>query len=117
VIRRILSVIIGYAIFVASSLLLFKASDQKPHSEASNLFIVFTAIYGTLFSIIAGYVTRQISKTKKPGVNYLLAFIIAGFAAFSLFKSDGNHWTQILAIALFAPVSILGGMFGKNRYD
>jgi len=115
--KKILGVAIGYAIFVVSSLLLFKISHQKPHAEASNLFIVFTAIYGTLFSITAGYVTRQISKTKRLDVNYLLAFIIAGFAVFSLFKSEGNHWTQILAIALFAPVSILGGMFNKNKPD
>jgi len=82
VIRKILSVIIGYSIFVVSSLMLFKVSDQRPHAEASNLFIVFTAIYGTLFSITAGYVTRQISKAKRPNVNYVLAFTIAGFAPF-----------------------------------
>lgn len=114
-IRKILSVVIGYAIFVVSSLLLFKISGQKPHAVATNFFIIFTAIYGTLFSIAAGYVTQLISKTKKLYVNYSLAIIIAGFAAFSLFKSDGNHWTQVLAIAIFAPVSILGGMLGKTK--
>ncbi|PWS31317.1 hypothetical protein [Pedobacter paludis] len=113
-IRKILGVIIGYAIFVVSSLLLFKISGQKPHADATNLFIFFTAIYGALFSIFAGYITQAISRARKLNVNYILAIIIAGFAGYSLFKSDGNHWTQILAIAFFAPISIIGGIFGKS---
>lgn len=114
-IRKILSVIAGYAVFVISSILLFKLSGQQPHEDAINLFIIFTAIYGALFSIIAGYVTQLISRTKSLKVNYILAIIIAGFALFSLFATDGKHWTQILAIVIFAPISILGGMLGKNR--
>ncbi|TCD11099.1 hypothetical protein EZ449_06290 [Pedobacter frigidisoli] len=114
-IRKILGVIIGYAIFVVSSLLLFKISGQKPHSDAKNLFIIFTAIYGALFSVIAGYFTQFTSQTKNLNVNHILAIIIAGFAAFSLLESDGNHWTQILGIVIFAPISILGGMLSKSR--
>ena len=36
---------------------------------------------------------------------------MAGFAAFSLIKTNGNHWTQLLAIFVFAPASILGAQF------
>jgi len=114
-IRQILSVIAGYAVFVISSLLLFEVSGQKPHEDAINLFIIFAAIYGALFSIIAGYVTRLISKTQSLNSNYILAIIIAGFALFSLLASNGSHWTQILAIVIFAPISIVGGMLGKSK--
>ncbi|RZJ48158.1 MAG: hypothetical protein EOO44_21465 [Flavobacterium sp.] len=114
-IKKVLSVVVGYAIFVVSSLLLFKVSGQKPHADATNIFIIFTAIYGALFSIIGGYFTQRISQAKNLNVNYILALIIAGFATFSLSKSEGNHWTQILAIVIFAPISILGGMLGKSR--
>jgi hypothetical protein len=48
-------------------------------------------------------------------LNYMLAVIIAGFATFSLIKSEGNRWTQILAIFIFTPMSILGGLFYMNR--
>jgi len=92
----------------------FRTKSLTPKRQ---IFLSFLQQYGTLFSITAGYVTRQISKTKRPGVNYLLAFIIAGLAVFSLIKSDGNHQTQISVIALFAPVSILCGMFSKNGYN
>ncbi len=114
-IRQILSVIAGYAIFVVTSLALFKISGQKPHSDSTNLFIILTTIYGAVFSFVAGLVTQLIAITSNLKINYVLAFIIAGFATFSLLKSEGNHWTQLLAIFIFAPVSILGGLFYNKR--
>lgn len=115
-IRQILSVIAGYAIFVITSLALFKISGQKPHDEATNIFVLITAIYGAFFSFVAGFVTQLIAKTKDLKINYILTFIIAGFACFSIFKTDGNHWSQFLAIFIFAPVSIVGGQFYNKRH-
>ena len=55
---------------------------------------------------------------KKLKTNFALALIIVGFAAFSFFKSGGSHWTQTLAIFIFAPVSILGGLcYNKRQKD
>ena len=110
-VKKILSVILGYAIFVATSLALFKISDRDPHSEPTTLFVILTIVYGAVFSFLAGLVTRLVSKTTNLKLNYILAFIIAGFAAFSFFKSEGSHWTQLLAIFIFAPASIVGGLF------
>lgn len=114
-IRKILSVLAGYSIFVITSLALFKLSGQKPHADPTNLFVVLTAVYGAMFSFLAGLVTQLLSKAKKLNTTYILAFIIAGFATFSLFKSEGNHWTQLLAIFLFAPASVLGGLVSNKR--
>ncbi|MBF4516052.1 hypothetical protein IRZ71_06850 [Flavobacterium sp. ANB] len=110
-IRQILAVIAGYAIFVISSVLLFRVSEVNPHSDASQLFMILTFVYGTVFSFISGLVTQVISRTKNLKVNYILLIIMAGFAAFSFFKSNGSSWTQLLAIFIFAPVSVLGGYF------
>lgn len=114
-IRQILGVIAGYAIFVITSVLLFRVSGVNPHSEASELFMVLTFVYGTIFSFISGLVTQVISNTKNLKVNYVLFIIMAGFATFSLFKSSGSSWTQLLAIFIFAPVSFLGGYFWIKR--
>lgn len=116
-IRKILSVIVGYAIFVATSLAFFKISGQNSHFEATNLFVILTAIYGAVFSFVAGVVTQLLSKTRNLKINYILAFIIAGFATFSLLKSEGSHWTQLLAMFIFTPVSILGGLFYSKRQN
>ena len=91
-IRNILSVLAGYVIFV-----------------------ILTIIYGAAFSSVSGFITQLIAKTKNITLNYVLCFIMAGFATFSLFKTTGNHWTQLLAIFLFAPISILGGLFYIKR--
>lgn len=107
--------IAGYAIFVITSLTLFKFSGQAPHSEATTGFMLLTAVYGATFSFLSGFITQLLAKTNTLMVNYSLAFIIAGFATFSLLKSDGSHWTQLLAIIIFAPVSVLGGLFHIKR--
>ncbi len=114
-IRKILSIILGYAIFVITSLVLFRISGQNPHSNPEIGFVVLTVIYGAVFSFIAGFSTQLIAKTRNLKINYVLAIIIAGFATFSLFKSQGNHWTQLLAIFIFAPTSILGGLFNNRQ--
>lgn len=113
--RTFLSIIAGYAIFAATSLALFKISGQDPHSDPTTSFVILTIIYGALFSFVAGFVTQLIAKTAGLKLNYILAFIMAGFATFSFFKSEGNHWTQLLAIFVFAPASILGGLFYNKR--
>ena len=115
-IRKIVSIIIGYGIFVVTSLALFKIAKKDPHLDPTTAFIILTTIYGALFSFVAGFVTQLIARTADLKINYILAFIIAGFATFSFFKSDGNHWTQLLAIFIFAPMSILGGLFYNKRY-
>ena len=116
-IRKVLSIIAGYAIFVATSLVLFKVSRQDPHSDPTTFFVILTTIYGAVFSFVAGLVTQTIGRVTNLKLNYILAFIIAGFAAFSFFKSEGNHWTQLLAIFIFAPVSILGGLFYNKQHS
>ena len=116
-IRKILSIIAGYAIFAVTALALFKLSKQDPHADPSTLFVILTAVYAIICSFLTGLVTQLIARTKNLKINYLFALIIAGIAAFSSFKSAGNHWTQLLAIFIFSPASILGGSFYNNRYN
>ena len=110
-INKISGIIIGYTTFVVTSLALFKFSGQDPHGQATTSFQILTAIYGIAFSFLSGLVLQFIAKTNNLTLNYILAVIIAGFATFSLIKADGSNWTQLLAIFIFAPVSILGGFF------
>lgn len=113
--RKIYSIIAGYAVFVVTSLFLFKLSGQNPHADPRISFVILTAVYGAAFSFVAGLITYALSKKTSLKSNYVLAFILAGFAAFSYFNSEGNHWTQLLAIFIYAPITILGGLFLKRR--
>ncbi len=113
--RNVLALIAGYAIFVVAAVLLFQISGIDPHSNPSAGFMAAVIVCGMLSSITGGFVVQQVSKDKKLTVNYILAVIIAGFATFSYFKTTGNHYSQIAAIFLFAPLSILGGYFAIRK--
>lgn len=115
ILRSIFAVISGYALFVISAILLFKLSGIDPHADVSVGFIIITIIYGMLFCFIGGFLTQFISRSGKLTINYILAAIIAGFATFSLFKTTGNHYSQLAAIFLFAPTSILAGLVYLKR--
>ncbi|MEO7992211.1 MAG: hypothetical protein ABI663_21855 [Chryseolinea sp.] len=110
ILRNILAVLSGYALFVISAVLLFQLSGIDPHADPSLNIIILTIGYGLLFSFIGGLIAQLISKSGKLLINYILAGIIGGFATFSLLKTTGNHYSQLAAIFLFAPASILGGL-------
>jgi len=110
ILRNILSVIFGYAIFVISAVLLFQLSGIDPHADPSTGVIILTVAYGVLFSFLGGLFTQLMSRTNTLTINYVLAGMMAAFATFSFFKTAGNHYTQLAAIFLFAPSSVLGGL-------
>ncbi|WP_316771825.1 hypothetical protein [Pedobacter frigiditerrae] len=114
-IRKILAVIVGYIIFAATALAFFKVFDIEAHSVASTTVMIQTAINGIIFSALAGWITQLIAKTGNLKINYILALLIAAFATFSFFKASGEHWTQLMAIFIFAPVSIVGGWIVVRR--
>lgn len=114
-IRKIFGVIAGYLIFAVSAVVLFQASGRDPHKPQSVNFELLTAGYGFLFSFLAGIVLLSIARTRGLGVNYVLAAVMAGFAAFSMLMSGGSHWTQWMAILLFAPASVAGGWYYLRR--
>lgn len=113
--RKIAAILAGYAIFVIAAVILFQVSGVDPHSDPSTLFLIGVLACGIASSLIGGFVAQLIVKEGRLTVNFILALIIAGFATFSYFKTTGNHYSQIAAIFLFAPVSILGGYFAIRK--
>lgn len=114
-IRKIFGVIGAYLIFAVSAVMLFQASGRDPHKMQSTGFELSTAAYGFLFSFLAGIVLQSIARTRSLGINFILAGIMAGFAALSMLLSGGSHWTQWLAIFVFAPASVAGGWVYLRR--
>jgi hypothetical protein len=107
--RKIISVIAGYAVFAVSSVLLFKLMAQPPHQDAPITFKILTIVYGTFFSVLAGFILQLIARQTKLTLNFILALVIFLLAAISMLTSAGSHWTQLFAMFIFAPVSVLGG--------
>jgi hypothetical protein len=65
------------------------------------------------FSIISGLILQLIAKQENLTLNFILAGVIFLLATVSLFTSSGSHWTQLFAMFIFAPASILGGRLKK----
>ena len=110
-VRKITGVIAGYAIFSVASVAFFELTGQDSNEQATAGFQLLSAIFGAAFSFTGGLAVKYIARTKTLTLNYILACIMAGFATLSIVVSDGSHWTQILVIFVFSPVSILGGFF------
>jgi di/tricarboxylate transporter len=113
--KKILAVIIGYMVFAISSVLLFTLTGHHPHQDAPFNFKLITIACGVCFSILAGAVVQLIAKQNTLGLNFILASMMFAFAGISMAVSGGSHWTQLFAMFIFAPVSIVGGYIANKR--
>ncbi len=114
-VRKTIAVLAGYLVFAVSAFAYFQLAGVDPHASPTLLFAVVTSVYGLLFSFVGGCVLQLIAKTENLKPNLVLAFVIAGFAFFSLIMTHGNHWTQIVSILVYAPISVLGGGYSIKR--
>ena len=114
ILRNIAAIIVGYLIFSVSAVLLFKLGGIDPHAESGIGTKAGVIVFGAVFALIGGYAAKLIAATKALSVNIILSVLMASFAAFSFFKSEGEHYTQIAAILLFAPASLLGGFIRRR---
>jgi hypothetical protein len=86
-IRKILSVITGYAVFAVSSALLFIITSHPPHQDAPTAFKFITIIYGLFFSVLSGLIVQLIARQKSLTLNFILALVIFLLATISLLTS------------------------------
>src|SRR5436190_23257077 len=115
IVRNIAAVIVGYVIFAVSAVLLFNLAGIDPHAETGIGTKAGVIVFGCIFAFIGGYVAKLIAASNTLTVNIVLAVLMAGFAAFSTFKSTGEHYTQTAAIFLFAPASLIGGIVCRSK--
>lgn len=114
VFRNILGVFVGYFIFAIGAVMLFRLSGIDPHADVGLTTKALVIGCGAVFAFAGGFVGKMIAATRSMVVNVVLALIMAGFAAVSFFMSAGEHYTQVAAIFLFAPLSLLGGVLRRR---
>ena len=109
--RSILAVIVGYAIFAAAGFALFQLSGQPPHEEASLPFMIGFVAFGIAFAVFAGYVAAWLAGRRPFTHGAAVAVVLAVGATASLLATLGKGaiWTQVFAITLMAPSSAAGG--------
>jgi hypothetical protein len=109
--RSILAVIVGYAVFAASGVILFQLTGQAPHRDASLPFMFGAVAYGVSFAMLGGYISGWIAARRPATHAAVVAAILALGATVSLIATMGKGaiWSQVSAISLMAPAAAAGG--------
>ena len=111
--RRIVGVVVGYAIFAASAVMLFSAADRQPHEPAPIAFIIGSTLFGMLFAGIGGFLAAFIGGRRDTAI--AITVLIAVGALISIFGDTGSHWSPITALVFMSPMAALGGRLIKAQ--
>jgi len=110
--RRVLGVIVGYAIFAVSAVLLFQLTRRNPHAEQPTMFMAGSVIYGIMFAIAGGYVSAVLGGGSARVQAGAVGVAIALGATVSLLAgpSASSAWSRVAALLLMAPAAAIGGI-------
>lgn len=115
--RSVFAIVLGYAIFVVSTLTVFKISGQQAHADASASFMVLSSVVGVLAAFVGGYVAAVVAGRKPFEHALATAALLATGATVSLISTIGKGaiWSQVSALALMAPSMAWGGWVRATR--
>ena len=105
VLRSVAAVMLGYAVFAVSAVLLFNAAGRDPHAPQNLGFELFAVVYGIIFAGLGGLLAARIARRKGALHGAFVAFVIALGALLSLVATPGggSRWSQWAALAFMAP--------------
>jgi hypothetical protein len=109
--RSIGAIFMGWLVFAASAVALFRLTGRSPHQPATLSFMFISTLYGMFFAGIAGFLTAWLARRWEIEHSLAVATIIAVGGAVSLLASPGLGaiWTQLTALLLMAPMAMVGG--------
>jgi hypothetical protein len=114
--RSIGAVAAGYLIFAMSAVLLFQMSGRAPHAAPPRTIDIARIVWGSVFALVAGWLTARIAWRRPVLHAAVLAGVIALGALASLIGDlSGAKWSQIAALVVMAPCAWLGGIVSRAR--
>jgi hypothetical protein len=116
ILMGILGILVGYALFAASTFILFSIPGVDPNKMPNPMLLIVSAVYGMVFAAVAGYVAVIIAK--KVLYVYILAAIMLIVASLSLASmwDKGTIWSEITVIIFMVPSCILGVIIKSKNY-
>jgi hypothetical protein len=111
ILRSVVAVLVGYAVFAASAFAVFRLSGHAPHAPASPPFMLLTIASGVVFAALGGYVAGWLAGRRPLAHAVAMATLLAVGAVASLVSTLGHGavWTQVTALIFMAPSAVLGG--------
>jgi len=110
--RSIIGVLVGYAVFALSAVVLFHATGRDPHTQQDATFTAITIVYGMAFAAVGGLISALVAGRRPVLHAAIVATILALGALASLLSRPGAGaiWSQLAAIVLMAPSALVGGV-------
>ena len=111
IVRSILGVFVGYAVFAVSAVVLFQVTGRDPHAEQEALFTVGAIVYGMAFAAVGGLIAALIAGRRPVLHAGIVGAVLAAGALASLLSRPGAGavWSQLAALCLMAPSVFVGG--------
>jgi hypothetical protein len=115
--RRVLGVIVGYAIFAVSAILLFQLTRRNPHAAQPTMFMAGSIVYGITFAAIGGYVSAVLGGGNSRLQASAVGVVVALGATVSLLAGPhaGSVWSRVAALVLMAPAAAIGGILHARQ--
>lgn len=114
--RSVVAVVAGYAVFGASAAVLFPLTGRDPHAPAPMAFVLWTTIYGMVFAAAGGCAAAAIAPHKPRVHAAIVGALIALGAVVSLVAAPSDaRWSQLAALFLMAPAAAAGGMLRRRH--
>lgn len=114
ILRSMLAIILGYAIFGVAAQLLFKLTGRDPHNPASFLFMLLATLYGAFFALVAGFAAGCIAG-QRPLIHAIsISTLLLFGAGISLILGSGSAWTMISTVVVSIPMTLVGA-FAYSR--
>jgi hypothetical protein len=111
-VRTIVAVASGYALFAGSTFALFAITGLRPHVSASTGIMVGSIGYGVAAAMLAGYVAARLGQSRPMMHAALVGGLIAIAALVSIAMRPQNAalWSHWAALFLMAPAALVGGI-------
>jgi len=115
--ESVFTVLMGYVVFGASTILLFKVARVNPWQEPELRFRIWSTLYGVFFALTGGYIAARIAGKSEIAHASAMACILAVIEAVSFITQPGHGslWPPIAALRFMAPAAILGGVIRAQQ--
>ncbi len=117
ILRSIGAVLVGYMLFVVTTLAFFKLTGQAPHQAAPPAIMLGSVALGIVAALLGGYAAGYLAG-RRPFVHGLaVAAVLALGASASLISTLGHGaiWSQLCALLLMVPAAALGGLVRERQ--
>ncbi len=116
ILRGVLAVVLGYAVFALSAVALFQVAGRNPHAPQDMGFIVIADLIGMAFAGFGGLLASRLAPSNPNLHAALVSGLIALGAAASLLASPARDatWSQWSALALISPCPWLAARLSRT---